>query len=115
MASFLGRVARGTVPGALLLGLFGYGMREVAGLVPGGDPEAVAAATRGIPATMAAWGFAISLAFVLFGELWRGPPRRPAPAAAPAAAPASGLDPEVQKLLDELEAAAAGRAAGGAA
>ena len=100
----LWRVVRSAVPSAILLGACGYAYSfVVAAAVPGG-----AAATRNVPVTMAAWGFGLAALFTVVGHLWRG---MPAVSEKPRKVellpdPATGLDPEVEKLLNRLLAEA---------
>lgn len=101
MAGLIRRVLRSAIPGAILLGVAGLGMREFARMASPGDPADVARMTRNIPLTMAAWGFGVAGLFALAGALWSGPPPKLEPIPEPVVSE-SGLDPEVEKLLNRL-------------
>lgn len=104
MDRLLWTVLRSAIPAAVVLGVAGLGLRELARLTPSDDPAALVAATRHVPLTMAAWGFGLATLFALAGAMWRG---KPTPAPEPAPAGESGLDPEVERLLNRLLAEAA--------
>lgn len=110
MAGLIWRVLRAAIPGAILLGVAGLGMREFARMASPGDPTDVARMTRNIPLTMAAWGFGVAGLFALVGALWRGPPPKPESSPEPVVSE-SGLDPEVEKLLNRLLAESEGEKA----
>ena len=102
MANRLGRVLVSAIMGGILLGVFGLGMREFARMATPGNSADVARITQTIPLTMAAWGVGVAGLFTLLGTLWAGPTAKPEPPPEPVGD--SGLDPEVERLLNRLQA-----------
>ncbi len=112
-ATFL-RILKSGLPTAVLLAGLGYLYAIVAGIyldttapprptgLPGTDGErATQALEVRLPILMGGSGFALVAGCELLLSLWRRPDAGKT-AAPPDAAPASGLDPEVEKLLNQL-------------
>ena len=97
MPHLLGAVLRSALPAALMLGAVGFGYSQLAATV---FPDS-AEATRRVPLAMAGWGLVLGAAYGLLGGLWRAPKPEAAP---PVETPKSGLDPEVERLLQRIEA-----------
>ena len=125
MRATIFRILRNGIFTAIALAILGYMMSEFAGMwlastqtarTTMGNPTATAHEIPGsgtnitqqlrsrLPVTMAAWGFALVAIFESIAAIWRGqqtfsPPSR---AAKSACTPTNDLDPEVEKLLNQL-------------
>lgn len=112
-ATFL-RILKSGLPTAVLLGGLGYLYAAVAGIYldANAPPRFTGQGTDGasvthtleirLPLLMAGSGFALVAGCELLLSLWRRPAVRKPAAAEPAAVAESGLDPEVEKLLNQL-------------
>ena len=123
MRATIFRILKNGVPTAIVLAVLGYMMGGFAGMwfdsnqiprkvdgkltsnVIGNSGNDITLQLRAqLPFTMAAWGFALVTVFELIALVWRGPHAafQPSPVAKSVVSATSDLDPEVEKLLNQL-------------